>query len=175
MQDTGYLVDWPQVVKRWNAGTLEDTFSEALENGEAWIEALDFYTDSHQLYLAMIQAYEELHEGLPATVRKRADQFMNPLITYDGYCMDLGDEGEMFALSISPESAAKFARLGAGINFNSFKKPFEDDCSDDTKDILGGDDPDNAFEENFLPYIEMWLSALQRAAQEKKGILISWG
>ena len=175
MQDTGYLVDWPEVAKRWKAGTLDDTFSDALENGEDWIEDLDFYTDSHQLYLGMVQAYEELREALPATVRKQADQFMNPLITYDGYCQDLGDESEIFALSISPESAAKFARLGASIDFKSFKKAFDDKCSDDTKDILGEDDPDQAFEENFLPYIDMWLSALKRAAEEKKGILIAWG
>jgi len=175
MQDTGYIVDWPEVVKRWKAGTLEETFSDALENGESWIEDLDFYTDSHALYCAIIEAYDEFGGALPAAVRKKSDQFMNRLISDDEHCMDLGDEGELFAISISPESAIQFAALGESIDFKGFKKAFDAECSDETKDILGGDDPDQAFDENFLPYIEMWLSALKRAANEKKGILIAMG
>jgi hypothetical protein len=46
----------------------------------------------------------------------------------DGYCMDLGDEGEIFALSISPKSAAKFAALSEQIDFKSFEEPFDAEC-----------------------------------------------
>jgi hypothetical protein len=174
VQVTAYIADWNEAMRRRQAGTLQD-FAQAVDNGETWIQDLGFGSDSHGQYCAVADAYEELREMLPGDLRNRADRFMNRLITFDGYAMDIGDEGAIFALSISPESAAGFAALSRQVDFAVFKAAFHAACSEKTRAALAEDSPDTAFEGGFLPYIEMWISALQRAAAEKKGLLIHWG
>lgn len=173
MQVVAYLVDWHEAMRRMQAGTLVD-FAEALEN-EPWIQNLALASESHGQYCAVADAYEELRAMLPGDVRGRADRFMNCLITFDGYTMDIGDEGAIFALSISPESAADFAALSGRIDFAGFKAAFDASCGEATRASLGGNSPETAFESGFLAYVEMWASALQRAAAQKKGLLVHWG
>src|ERR1043166_15272 len=170
MDVTAYIVDWNEVVKRYRAGSLANDVCDAWENDEPWIRDLEFGTDSDSAYIAIAQAYEELRETLAPSVRAVADSFFTPLITLEGYQQDLKDKGSMFSISISPESAARFAAIADRLDLEALREAFAKGCSEGTIAELGEGDTDAAFNDNFLPYLQDWIDAVKRAAREKKGI-----
>ena len=177
-----YLVDWQEVTQRYSQGTLEEDVLEALEALEAresWLKSLEIIDPSHNLYCTIADAYQELRIGLPLSDREMSDQFMNPLITFDGYCQDIDlSQSEVFVQAISEDSVVKFADLGKTLDFLGFSQAYYQYCSKQIQNSLArycaSQKPELSFEEGFIPYIQKWLDLLTTAKQAKQGILIEW-
>src|SRR2546428_11352454 len=132
MDVTGYIVDWAELSKRYQAGKLGyDDMENALEGNEPCFQDLNFYCDSDGVYFLIAEAYQQLRKALSADVKEVADKFMSRLITYRGYRQDLGDKGRVFGMSFSPDSAAEFASLGERLDFEALRKAFKERCSTD--------------------------------------------
>jgi hypothetical protein len=171
MDVTAYLVDWDKVVKRFRAGTLmEDAGDAIVEYDQPWLRDLEFGCDSDDVYVCVAQAYEQLRRKLPPKDKATADTFFNAMISLDTFHQDLGDDGKIFAVTISPDSAKRFAAIAQELNLKALRKAFEDGCSKRIIDELGEGDVDAAFSDNFLPYLKDWIRAVKTAAKEKKGI-----
>ena len=166
-----YLVDWTEA-KQGLQFTQKPNL-KALGMG-----AYSFnFPDSYNLYMTIAEAYEQMRSSVPESIRPRVDQFMSCLITFDGYCQDLGDSPDL-ALSISPESALKLAYIGNQINWEGFKAIYDQACESYVKESLAqfktGVSPSRSFEEIFAPYLKLWLNMINTAAMEERGIVVLW-
>ena len=175
MDVTGYLVDWKEATKRMADGTLESSIMDALNEGAIWIQDLDWENQCHNNYLMVAKAWEAVRgaDSVPGDMDAQAQEFMNILITRSDFCMDLGEEGEAIAASISPESAARLAQAVAHVDFSAYRAAYNSRCDQTTKEALGvwsGDwGVEQGFDDGFLPYVQMWVDAVKTAAREKQG------
>jgi hypothetical protein len=173
-----YYADWEKVVSFVQAGTLW----KSMDTDESWYKCLDCLPEPLDTYTMVAEAYEQLCKALPEDIRQKTDEFFDQLISQKGgCCQDLGCAGEdleICALSLSPESVARLKAVGDLINFEQLHDAFYSECREDTKADLGccaEVQPEQSFEEVFLPYVQMWCEALKLAADEGKGILVKWG
>ncbi|MGK7875655.1 MAG: hypothetical protein AB4426_20850 [Xenococcaceae cyanobacterium] len=176
-------INWVEYVKQsiqtGVKNPLIQYYLAALEQGESWGRSYRGIYESHNIYCIVADAYEELRVGLPPEIQKLTDRFMNPLITFDGYCQDIDiSQSECLAQAISEESVIKFADLAERIDFSSLSQAYYDHCSERIKesfaDYYPGTKPELSFEEGFLLYIQDWLELLEIAKQKQQGILIQW-
>ena len=181
MEITGYLVDWKEATKRMTDGTLESTMMDALNDGESWVQDLDWENQCHNNYLMVAKAWEAVRGagGVPGGMDAKAQEFMNVLITHSDFCMDLGEGCEVIAISVSLESAARLAQAVAGVDFNAYRAAYHARCDQTTKEALGVWSEDRGvergFEDGFLPYVQMWVDAVKAAARRKQGLLVRMG
>lgn len=181
MEVSAYLVDWPMALKRQEDGELGDTIFEALDNEEPWVESLEEFPPSHRHYVAVANAWEAIRGsvGVHADVDEKIAAFMGQLITSSGYRLDLGDEGELFFVSVSPESAAQLLELIGGADFEGYREAFYSRCDASTLNTLTEycehKVRDRCFKEGFFSYIDSLANALIKAVEKNRGLLIHAG
>jgi len=170
------LVEWAETLKRHKSGRL-DSIGEALESGERWLKEVKLYSWSHAYYCGVAEAWECIAgaENVPPKTAKRAEEFMDRLITYENYIMDLKGHEETFSMIISPATVAKLAKAATGLDFTAYKEAYYLNCDDETKRWLAGygnKKLNRSFETAFLPYVKDWVKIIGLAAKNKKGILV---
>jgi hypothetical protein len=169
-----------EATKRMASGTLESTMMDALDDNEHWIQELNF-CDSHVWYVQVAEAWEQIRggDGVPRDMDAKAKEFMNALITYSGYCMDLGKGCELICISLSPESATRLAQAAAAVDFKAYRAAYYAKCDEHTKQGLGecseAGSVERGFEDGFLPYVKWWVGAVNTAARKKRGLLVKMG
>ena len=161
-------------------GTLESTMADALDADENWIEDADWDYQSHSQYTMVAEAWEQIRgaEDVPREMDAKAQAFMNVLITYSGYCTDLGKGCEVIVVSVSPESAERLARTVARVDFSAYRGAFHAKCDKRTKEAFGECSErgvERGFEEGFIPYVQTWIDQVSTAAKKKRGLLMVWG
>ncbi|EEF61776.1 hypothetical protein [Pedosphaera parvula] len=177
MDFEAYLVDWKEATKRAKEEpALGEMLGEAAYNKEKWIQLLNWFPGSENWYFECAEAWEAIRgaEGVPAEVDAKAREFMDHLITYSDYCHDL--PAESVFLSISPESAARFAALADDVDFTLYRDMFDSQACEDVRETLAEvlqiEDVERTFEKGFLPYIKHFNRALGLAAKKQKGLLV---
>lgn len=172
MEVSATFVDWREAVRRKTEGTLASTFVEAADQEEPWIDndtGWDMY--SAILFTYVGEAYDSFRKKLSDENRSRADSLMNALI-WDGpfgHLQDLGEglPGDLFAITIAPETAASLVELAAQIDFEEFKVAFENRCSAEIKETI------SRYETDVVSYVQDWVSVLEAASQRGRGVIIS--
>ncbi len=175
MNVTPYLADWPEAVKRAAEGTLESTMIDD-ETGDFadWIQDLDWDWDSHATYIAAAEAWEAIRHcatRVPEDMGAKAQEFMNGLITHEGFFNDLETGREQIGISLSPETAERLTRLIADVDFNLYRDAYYANCDASDKERFSCD-VESSFEDGFLPYIQAWIEAINTAASRKMGFLV---
>jgi hypothetical protein len=127
-----YLVNWQELTLEQLANA--QALALRLKRGKVAADTWNF-PDSYSLYMNVAEAYEQMRPSLPDLLRQRIDQFMQHLISFDGYCQDLGSVAEV-ALSLSPESALKLAYIGNQINWEGLEPVYYRVCASDTQESL---------------------------------------
>ena len=180
MNVTAYLVDWPEAAKRMAEGTLESSMIDD-DTGElaAWIEDLEWQCDSHANYIAAAEAWEAVRQSatnISEDMSARAIEFMNGLITHEGFFMDLGAGCQEIGISLSPETAERLAHLIADVDFSLYRDAYYSKCDAATKETFSSEDGDvdSSFEDGFLPYVQAWIEAINTAASRKMGFLVTF-
>lgn len=127
-------------------------------------------------YFACADAWEEMceAEGVPAEQQSAAQEFMGQLITYSDYRQVLG-EGAVF-ISVSPESAHRFAQLAKKVDFSVYRDAFCDLVSETTRATLmecaDVSEKDQVVGAGFLRYVQQVVRAISLAAETQKGLVI---
>jgi hypothetical protein len=173
-----YLVNWAEARKCFAGATPWDTWVEEVEKENPWAKSVEFFPASLVQYTSVGEAWQAMRgsEEIPPTIDEAAQIFMNHLITDEDFRTDLGDNGEFFALSISPETAAELARASAKVDFSIYREVYYSNCDPSTLECLSeyteSGDVDQSFEESFLPYVTMWVETVAQAVKEGKGLLV---
>jgi len=173
-----YLVDWNEATRRHKDGRLSE-YAAAAERKEAWLKELDLLSSSNAYYCTVADAWEAIRgaKAVPAKTAAKAKDFMNRLITFQNYQMDLRGANELFSLTISPATAAKLAKAAKGLDWLAYKDVYYAKCPDDTKDYLAEHtdnvDPERSFEMGFIPYVRSWAAMIDLAAKKKMGLLVA--
>ncbi len=182
MQVTIYIADWHEVLNRLEAGSLELDLPEAIDNDEGWAEELDWFPQSNNDYVMVAEAWEAIRgcEQVDPEIDARAQKFMNQLITFNGYRMDLPREGlEVIAISLSPESVTEFLQTIAEVDFEGYREQFYSRCDQHTLDRLiefsDSKTLENCFNEGFFAYVKFMVDALVAASAKGWGLLIQMG
>ena len=174
-----FIADWTETVKRLKEDAeLAYSLGEILSEGKPkWIQQLEWFPDSDGYYFGCTEVWEKIRDAddVPRETRANARAFMDHLITYKGYCQELSPE--TFLLSLSPESAGKFAVLYAAVDFKLYRNAFYSQAPEQDRqaiaDYTESEDPNRAFEEGFLPYIKFFGRAVTFAAKRKRGLLVT--
>ena len=177
-----FLVDWDEIVQRKAAGTLEAGLNEAMEDDVPWFQSLDVIPENDVLFTSTAEAYERLRPELPDDLREQSDAFFNHLFTFQDYCQDVdlsscGEWGEVFLLTFSPESVARYKAAGDVLDFEQLREAFLSATDPDTRAAFAEwmeIEPDESFENGFLPYLQSWRDGFELAANAGKGIMIKW-
>ncbi len=189
---TIYIVDWNIVLDLYNKDILERTLLYSREDPPDWAEV---YNDqrseqapslyggvisdlpiSHNLHIAVAQAYEQLSLGLPIDTKEQADALILSLISFQGYHQDLEHKNWLSLVgSLNPKTIIKLAILAEEIEWNSFKDPYYKLCDQSTRKTIATytdcQGSDKSFNKGFLFYIEEeWLEPIYLAAHKKQGI-----
>lgn len=167
-----FEVDWKEAQKRYKQGTLRSELCEDSEDDEGsprsekkWAEDLGWFEKAPADYFDVADAWEQMSEeseGVPPKMHKAAMDFVSKLITYEDYHNDLEEEGEDFLIAISPDSAAKLAKLAGQVDFSLYRNSFETNCVDAIE---------NLSVDSFLSFMKVWSEMISKAAKEKKGLL----
>lgn len=181
MELAAYIADWPEVVKRAGEGMLESTMIDC-DTGDLadWLqEPEEWMNYSKGDYGAAAEAWEAIRHRaaiVPEDMGAKAREFMNGLITYEGFFNDLETGREQIEISLSPETTERLTQLVAAVDFSLYRDAYYSSCDMPTKERFSTKEGgiDSSFEDGFLPYVQMWKDVIKAAALQKKGLLVRW-
>lgn len=173
-----YFVDWNQAVALARDGALNNGLADALESGSEWLEDAEFPADSHILYVTAVEAWQAVRGSreVPVDIDTNARQFMDSLITHEGFAMELPKEIEDISIAISPETATRLSRSAAAVNLSVYRNAYLTECDNLTKRDFAQCAEDgtveSGFEEGFLQYVTEWITVIRSAADTGRGLLV---
>ena len=172
MQISPDLVQWNEVCKRAESGTLQDDLYE-IEDDENWADnQCTWINDSFIQYCQIGEAIDCLVPNLNWCQRRKYQNSLS--LIFNEACKmprELGDalDQEYFVASISPETIKTLITNFEKIDTNYLLSKFENLIDSNLQKDIG--EP----KENFLGYIEQWISLLKEANAKNMGILIHVG
>lgn len=169
-------VDWEEALRRHRDGVLHTAVIEALDNEEAWAERHDLAIDSFALCGDLAEAYESFRLHLSPDARALTDPLLGILFGswYEtpnpgDVPNDLGEDpsSDSFYASLSPERVLSLANASDRFPEAQMDRAARA-CPEDVWE-------DCSYEEDFVPFVGQVRKLVERAAKDRRGILITVG
>ena len=165
MQLSIFLVDWPEITFREQAGPLPNDFCNT-GTEEGWIEdPPDYWCDSSLLYQAIFTTWLSMRREFDAQnddhARKSFDMLLGPDSPFE-----LIHPMQCWFLAISPMTLSSVSVHLNAFDFSPISKLFDKHCGESDLDYI------ESYEDGFLPYMMQWKNAVDAA--KKNGVGNPW-